>query len=86
MRVKLSWDEVVTTHRELTVSAEWLADKLGIEDWYKMTRDQLQVAIDQVYGNGNRIEELLRELRGNIMTEDGPPDIDLDEIEWQVQK
>lgn len=86
MKVKLNWVEVVSTKRELTVSVEWLAEKLGIEDWYKMSPDDLYREIAKVYGDGNKIEDLLRSLHNNIMTEDGPPEIDLDDIGWFVQK
>lgn len=85
-RVTFDWTETTTTRRHMEVRVEWLAEKLGIENWRSMSSEELSEEIDGTWNGSDRIEEMLAEYgRTLVLTSFEPPETEIDDLDWEVK-
>lgn len=85
-RVTFDWTETTTTKRHMEVRVEWLAEKLNIENWRSMSPEELSEEIDSIWNGGDLIEDMLTQYGQTlVLTSFEPPEIEIDDLDWDVK-
>lgn len=87
-RVEIAWNEITTRRLKATVSARWLADRLGIEDIAELGKYDFHGKVQYIYDTTEDFEEALRDIHrepGITVAERHETEVDVEDVDWTIQ-